>query len=682
VNIAVIGASADPNKIGFSLLKNLIDGSFPGKIYPINLKEESILGLKCYPNIGATGKKIDLAIIAVPADTVPEIIAECVDNQTSFAIIISSGFAESGTEGNKKQEEILSLAKGSPLRILGPNCLGIISPGNRLNASFATNMPERKNIGVISQSGATCTAILDWANKRGIGFSHFVSLGNKADLSEDDFLEYFINDDETEVVIGYLEAISDGPKFIELSRALTRKKPFILLKAGKSQAGLAAAKSHTAALAGDDQVLDQALREAGVIRADNLEDLFEWTNLFASLKTKDDSVLVITNAGGPGVMAVDQINAENALKLFSLPPKLVLDLKRELPNRLNIGNPLDLQGDADSKLFSLVFEKTKKLNSTKLVILTPQSRTDIDKIAHLAVKEKDQRTIVVLIGGEKFEQASAIFGKNDIPVFLYPERAIRGLEKLVFYHNYRKGEKPHEKPVQGLRKAADRALTDKDNLTDNDIAKLLAAYRIPIADSRFTTNANEAVEAAEKIGYPVVLKVASADIIHKTEVGAVKVGIENEEVLRSSYQEILRNARKNKPKAKISGVTVYRMVRSSVELAIGAKRDPVFGPFVLFGLGGIYIEVFRDFQIRLAPVGKETAKEMIKEIKGYNLFNGYRNGEKHDLEKLAEAISGLSQLMIDYPQISEVDVNPIRFVTGGKNILGLDAKIILDEEKS
>lgn len=686
-SIAVIGASAKPGKIGFSLVKNLLDGQFLGKIYPINLNEENILGLKCQSSVLGVKADIDLAIIVVPAISVPDVLKDCGQKRIKYAIVISAGFSEVGTNGKLLQEKILKIAAENKIRLLGPNCLGIISPINRLNASFSLNMPEKKNIAVISQSGATCTAILDWANKKGVGFSHFVSMGNKSDLNENDFLEYFAKDENTKVVLGYLESITDGKEFLNLSNKITKEKPFILLKSGVSKQGQQAARSHTAAMAADDLVLDQAFHEAGIIRAKNLGEMFEWSMVFSGLKQpKDNKTLIITNAGGPAVMATDAIAESKELNFFELSREQKTALRTKLPSRIALANPLDLQGDATSEDFANVI-KTLKANKDaspdlKLVLLTPQSNTDIDTIAQVLADNKDGQTVVVFLGGQSFEKASQILAKAEIPTFLFPEDAICALSKLAGYAAFRRKKNQSENYTAGIRKAAEKVLKKTRSLSDTDLANLLAAYRIPMADSRLTTNASQAIGVAQKIGYPVVLKVTSPDILHKTEVGAVKLGISNDEELRLSYQEILKNAKKHYPKANILGVTVYRMVRSSVEVAIGAKRDPVFGPFVMFGLGGIYIEVFKDFQLRLAPTSIEEAIKMIKEIKSFALLNGYRNGEKYDLESLARAISGLSKMMIDFPDIEEVDINPIRLDKINKGILALDAKVVFNHDKN
>lgn len=686
-SIAIIGASAKPEKIGFSLVKNLLDGRFGGKVYPVNFNEQNILGLKCYPSVLAIPDRVELAIIAIPAASVVNVISECGQKKIGYAIIISSGFSETGPAGRLLQEEIQRVACQCRVRILGPNCLGMISPTNRLNASFSLNMPEKKNIAVISQSGATCTAILDWANKKGVGFSHFVSMGNKIDLNENDFLSYFAEDKNTSVVLGYLESISDGPKLLELARKLTRKKPFILLKSGTSQPGQKAARSHTAAMAADDLVLEEAFQEAGIIRARTLEEMFEWSLIFSEIKLPASGrIMIITNAGGPAVMATDAVAESRYLNFFDLDRKQKENLTKNLPDRINVTNPLDLQGDATSEDFLIALKGLKQVRGKepdlKLILLTPQSNTDIEKIARVLVENKDNKTVVVFLGGQSFDQANSILAEAKIPSFLYPESAVHALSQLSKYARYAKQEKPAADYVKGIEKVADKIMKLDHPPSDAEVAKLLSAYRIPMADSKLTTNANEAVKAASEIGYPVVLKVTSPDILHKTEAGAIKLGIGNEEELRCSYQEILKNAKKHYPSAQILGITIYKMVRSSLEVAIGAKRDPIFGPFVMFSLGGIYIEILKDFQIRLAPVSTEEALEMIKSIKSFALLAGYRGGEKFDLESASRAISGLSRLMIDFPQISEVDINPIRLDKKSQGILALDAKVIFNSSKN
>lgn len=681
-SVAIIGASAHPEKIGFAVVKNVLDGRFGGRIYPINPDCENLLGLKCYPNVESVKEGIDLAIIVVPAAIVSTVLADCGKKGIKYTIIISAGFAETGPEGAKRQEQLEKVAELYHIRVLGPNCLGVIDPIHRLNASFAVNMPEKRNIAVVSQSGATCTAILDWANGNGVGFSHFVSLGNKLDLNENDFLDYYANDPDTKVVIGYLESISDPENFLEIAKRVTKKKPLILLKAGRTNRGGKAASSHTGALACDDDVVETAFREAGIIRAETLEDLFELATVFSDMDLpKGGRTLILTNAGGPAVMTTDAIAKARNLSFFELETTQRDVLSKVLPFGANVSNPIDLLGDATSRTFEVALKVLAGKNDAdlKLIILTPQSSTDSVKIAETVAKHSSKDTVVVLIGGPKFDEAREVLAKHKISTFLYPERAVFALDHLAFYGKYTHKKVARETWPKTEPKIAEKVLVKGGPYNDADIAKILMAYDIPMAGSKLTTNANEAIKAANAIGYPVVLKVTSPDILHKTEVGAVKLGIEDNDDLRRSYQEVLRNAKKNHPGAKILGVTVYRMVRSNIEVAIGAKRDASFGPVIMFGLGGIYIEILKDFRLGLAPVSIERAEEMIHGIKSFEMLNGYRNGEHFDIEALAKAVSGLSLLMTDFPEISEIDVNPIRVNTDHHGILALDAKIIFEK---
>lgn len=681
-SVAIIGASAHPEKIGFAIVKNVLDGRFGGKIYPINPDCDNLLGLKCYPSVSAVSGNIDMAIVAVPAAVVGTVLTECGKKKIKYAIIISAGFAEAGPEGVKRQAQLKKIAELYGIRILGPNCLGVIDPIHRLNASFATNMPEKRNIAVVSQSGATCTAILDWANGNGIGFSHFVSLGNKTDLNENDFLDYYASDPDTKVVIGYLESISDPENFLEIARRVTKKKPLILLKAGRSNRGGRAASSHTGAMACDDDVVETAFREAGIIRAETLEDLFELATVFSEMNLPTGGkTLLLTNAGGPAVMTTDAIAKAKDLSFFELEDKQKDVLSKVLPFGANVSNPIDLLGDATSRTFEVALKVLagKHDADLKLIILTPQSNTDSERIAEVIAKHSHGDTVVVLIGGPKFEEAKKILTKHRVTTFLYPERAVFALDKLAFYGTYSRKKAVKEIWPKTEPKIAGKVIAKGGPYNDADVAKILMSYDIPMAGSKITTSANDAIKAAKEIGYPVVLKVTSPDILHKTEVGAVKLGIEDDDDLRSSYQEILKNAKKNCPKAKVLGVTVYHMVRSNIEVAIGAKRDPLFGPVIMFGLGGIYIEILKDFRLGLAPVSIERAKDMIYGIKSFEMINGYRNGEHFDIEALARAVSGLSLLMNDFPQISEIDVNPIRVNTDHHGILALDAKIIFEK---
>ena len=678
-SVAIIGASSNPAKIGFGLVKNIIDGGFKGHIYPVNPNEKSIIGLKSYSSIRDIVGEISLAVISVPAEIVSKVLSECGEKGIKNVIIITVGFGEAGEEGVKRQNTIDEIAATYGMQILGPNCLGIIDSVSSLNASFATRMTRKGNIAVISQSGATCAAILDWADKEEIGFSHFVSLGNKANLTEDEFLEYLISDNETKIVIGYLESINNGPRFIELCKKLTKKKPFILLKSGKSVRGQKAASSHTGAIASDDIVLNSALKEAGVIRVESMEDIFEWATIFSKMELpKNNKVLIITNAGGPAVMAIDAMDCKKNISFYELSEMQKTNLAKVLPLGSSISNPLDLLGDANSKTFKSIFPilNEKVSSDLNIVILTPQTSTDPENIAKVIVEYGKGRTVVVLLGGKSFENAKSILAEGKIPVFLYPERAVRALDKLVLFSKHLSDDQCKATYSKSGKDIANKIIGSKTNLNETEIVELLEAYSIPMVTPRIAKTVEEAEKIANEIGYPVALKIASPDIIHKTNVGGVELNIDEPEVLRRKFRKILFSAKRYVPNARVSGVTVSKMVEPGVEVAIGAKRDSVFGPVVMFGLGGIYIELLKDFRLGLAPVSIEKALEMIKGIKSFKLLDGFRGGNVYDILPIAKIISSLSLMMVDFEQISEVDINPIRLYPDNSDLCGLDAKVI------
>jgi acetyltransferase len=673
-SIAVVGASAHHQKIGFLVLKNILDGGHRAKIYPINPDADSILGLKCYPSVLNIKDRIDLAVIIVPAKVVPLVMNECGQKRIKTAIIISSGFSELGDKGKELQQEVFEIAQNYGITVLGPNCLGLIDPVNKLNISFGGALPKMKNTAFISQSGATGTAILDWAKENGMGFSHFISLGNKIDLNENDLLRYLAKDDKTKVILCYLESITDGKEFIEIAKQITPKKPLIILKSGRTAAGQKAASSHTGALAGDEMVTETAFAEAGIIRAESLEDFFELALIFSELQKATSEALIITNAGGPAVIATDSIADSKNLSFYKYEQKEISEITKYLPG-INPLNPLDLLGDATSERFDIILSKFAGKNIFKIVLITPQIDTDVENIAKTIVKYKDNKTLVVLIGGKKFASAKKILAEAEIPYFSYPERAIKALDGFV-------GPKPKISEghfVKGFKKVAEKILDKTRVLTDAEVAKILAAYHIPMADSFLTTNANQAIEAAKNIGFPVVLKVTSPDILHKTEAGAVKLNINDADELRISYQEVLKNAKRHFPKANILGVTVYKMNKTKVEIALGAKRDPNFGPVIMFGFGGIYIEIIKDFALGIGPISIEDAQEMIESVKLYPLLTGFRGGEVYDVKAIAKAISGLSMLMKDFEIIKEIDINPLIVEEKNAGILALDAKIIFEK---
>lgn len=684
-SIAVIGASGDKTKLGHMVLKNIKKYRYKGKIYPVNLHDKKVLGLKCYKSVLDIPKEIDLAVIVIPAAFVPEVVEECGKKGVKGAVIISAGFKESGPEGEEREKKIKEIAKKYGVRVLGPNCLGIIDTSSNLNASFAESMPENWDISVFSQSGAMSTAILDWANSNGIGFSKLVSLGNEADISECDLLEAWENDKESKVILGYLEGIVDGNRFLEISKKITKKKPLIVIKSGSSDEGASAISSHTGSLAGYDQATEAAFAQAGVIRAKTIQDLFDYCRAFSFLNIpKGKRVAVITNAGGPGVMATDLIDASEKLEMADLSYQTKERLKKFLPKTSNIKNPIDVVGDSKADRYKVALEAVLKDKNVDmaLVILTPQVMTEVEKTAEIiaGMKKKTKKPIVAsFVGGKEVEEGIEVLEKKKVPVYAYPERAIYSLEALVSYKEYfEKKERSKDRELKIDKKAVREILEGaRRNITEIEISKILNFYGIPMSRSILAKSKEAAVRAAEKLGYPVVLKIASPDILHKTDVGGVKLALKNKEEVKKGYDQILTSVKKNMPKAEIKGITVFRMVREGQEVIVGAKRDEVFGPMVMFGLGGVYVELLKDVVFRICPISREEAYKMVGSIKAAGLLTGFRGRAGYDLEAIVEAIIRLSQLMLDFPEIKEVDINPFRVNEKGKGAVALDAKIVL-----
>lgn len=652
-SIALIGASRDPSSLGHDVLENIKKLGFQGKIYPVNLKAKQILGLDCYPSVLAIKEKVDLAIIMVPANFAASVLAECGKKKIKGVIIISAGFKEIGEAGAKREEEIKRIAKKHKIDLIGPNCLGIINPHVNLNASFAKGMPEIGKVGLISQSGAMAVAIMDWAYQSKIGFSKIISIGNKAGLSEIDLMKYLAQDPETKVIIMYLESISDGQKFMKLSDKITNTKPIIVLKSGTSSAGVAAISSHTGSLAGSDRVIKTAFKQCGVIRAKTIEDLFDFAKAFSfSPLPRGNRVAIITNAGGPGIMATDAIS-DTHLILAKFTEETVSYLRRHLPKAASIKNPVDIIGDALAERYQLALEtvlKDKGVDSV-IVILTPQSMTQEDETAYIISKlaTKSRKPILtVFMGGEDVNSGRRILQKFHVPNFDYCERAVRSLDKMYF------AKKIKTDIVLAKYLGRNKKLkfsTHKYQIRTTEAEKILQEYNLPVLKSTLIANKAQ----FRKINYwPIALKIASRDIIHKKAVGAVMVDNHTPFQGEKSFDLIVKNVKKSNPQAEIEGVLAQPMAKGKgMEVVVGMKRDVNFGPTIMFGLGGSFVEVFKDVSFRLAPLNKKDALKQMSEVKSFKVL------EEYDTDLLAEIIVKISHLSMDYPQIKELDLNPI-----------------------
>jgi acetyltransferase len=689
-SLAVIGASDDKEKLGYLVLANIKRYGFKGNIYPVNPKGGEILGFKCYQNIHQVSEKVDMAVILVPAIIVPEVLEQCGIKGVKTAVIITAGFSEIGGEGLVLEEKIKEIATNFGMRILGPNCLGYIDTYQKLNASFSESMPQKYDIAVFSQSGAVCTSVLDWANAHNIGFSRFVSLGNKTDINEIDLLEEWENDKAARVILGYLEGISQGERFIKAAKKITAKKPLIILKAGITTAGAKAAASHTGSLAGSETAVSAAFKKAGIIRANDLQELFDFAKVFAyQPPIKGGRIAIVANAGGPAVMTTDAV-FQSRLCLAKLSEITKAYLERKLPKTASINNPIDLVGDAKSDRYKIGLEAVlaDKNVDAVIVITTPQITTEVEKTAELIIemKKKYKKPVVpVFMGGIKIAEGSKVLADNGIPCFSFPERAVKSLEAMFDYHSFKNSKKlptlaftPDKERVKNLiSKARTAGVYNLGDSLDSLSAKILKSYGITTAKSILAKNAEEAAEAAQTIGFPVVLKITSTDILHKTDVGGVKIGLNNKVEVKEAFREIMHSVERKSPDADIEGITVYHMVRKGQEVIVGAKRDPVFGPVIVFGLGGIMVELLHDVSFGIAPLSKKEATEMINQTKAAKLLKEFRGGAAYDIDAVAETIIKLSHLMIDFPEIEEIDINPLRVNENNKGVIGLDVKMVL-----
>ena len=688
-SVAVIGASTKPGKIGHILVENLLKENFPGKIYPINPKAETILGLKCYPSIKEVKDSVDLAVIAIPAPLVPEVVEECGKAGVKGVVVISAGFKEVGEEGAKLEKRLVEAARKYGVKVVGPNCLGVINTKIKLNATFAKKMPPPGKVSFFSQSGALGVALIDWAIGNDFGFGKFVSLGNKADLTETEFLEYFGEDPETDIILGYIEDVKDGKRFLEVAQRVARIKPVILIKSGSTEAGARAASSHTGALAGSDKAFTAAFKKAGIIRVYGIKELFEIAEVFKSKKLpQGNRLLVVTNAGGPGIIAADAAD-KLGIKLDPMSRASIEELVKKLPREASLYNPIDVIGDATSERYKVVLEQAIKDEVVQgiCIILTPQAMTDVENVAKEVVncnQKTEKPVFACFIGGEGVEEGVKILKKSGVPCFEDPVIAIKAYKKLVDFKFFK--EKPrltYEFPevseeekekvrliLETLQDAGIRAVGEENSI------KILSAYGFKFPKKGLARTPDEAVKIAEEIGYPVVLKISSPQILHKTDVGGVKLNLRTPEEVKKAFEEVTLNAKRFVPNAYIKGVLVCEMITEGKELIFGVSYDNTFGHMVMFGLGGIYVEVFKDVSFRIVPVSKEEAVDMIDEIKGKRLLEGVRGEKPYDRDDIVDKILRLSKLVMDFPIIKEVDINP--YVVKHQGGVALDARIIIN----
>lgn len=690
-SVAVVGASTRPESVGRAVFANILLHGYTGVVYPVNPKATSILAVKAYASVLEIADELDLAVIVVPSGSIPQVLEECGQKGTKGAVVISAGFKELGAEGMKREEAVLQVARRFGIRLIGPNCLGIINcdPQVALNASFARTMPQHGNIALISQSGAVGVAALEYAQAERIGLSKFVSVGNKADVNENDMLAYLKDDPQTDVILLYLEDLTDPKGFIQLAQEISRIKPILAVKSGRTMEGARAASSHTGALAGSDEAYDSLFAQCGVLRVESLEELFDYAVAFAMQPLPTGNrVAIVTNAGGPAIMATDAA-IRHGLTLAPLSETTRAKLREKLPPAAPMDNPVDVMGDAGPDRYAVALEAVLADPAVEgvIAISTPQLMTDLRSIAAtaatIAPRHRKPTLLCLMATGEVMTGVLATLTAARLPHYQFPEDAARALAAMA---RYARGVHRPRSAVKVFtdvdRDAVTRVLTrarqeGRHFLPEHEAYEVLQAYGFPVFPFRCVHGEDEAVRAAEGIGYPVVIKIVSPDIIHKVDVGGVKLNLMNEGEVRQAYQALIAAVQAARPTARLQGVLVQRMVKGGKETILGMKRDPQFGPLLLCGLGGTYVEIFKDVAVRIAPITELDAQQMIQQLKSSPILSGYRGAPPSDIDAITECLERLSQLALDFQELHELDMNPLIVFEQGKGAAVVDARIFI-----
>ena len=695
-SIAVIGASEKPG-VGKAIFSNIVNG-YKGKIYPITPSNDFISGLKAYKSVLDVPDQIDLAVVATPNRTVPKVMEEVGKKKIKGAIVVTAGFKEVDKDGAQLEEEIGVIGKKYGVRIIGPNCLGImsLSQRNMMNATFLKITPRYGNIALVSQSGAICAATVEDAIAQNIGFSKVISMGNKVDMDENDILELLAYDEETRVIVMYLEDIHDGRRFMEITKKVTRemKKPIIVLKAGRTPEGAKAAMSHTGALMGSDEPFDALFMQCGIIRVDTMQELFELATAFSKQPVPkfNSGIAIVSNAGGPAIISTDACS-KYGLRMADLSDSRDT-INKIIPHHGSSRNPVDIVGDADSGRFEKVILEVLSNNNVGSVVTmcTPSATLNYDDLARTIVKTSRAKgtgktMVAALMGLAEGLENKQILSDGDIPHFMYAEPAIRTLNAMYAFREWI--ERLYDEPKQfnvdqsKVRQVFDEVRAQsRTNLLEEEGYKVLEAYGFSIPKKHLAKNEEECTRVVQEIGYPVVMKIASPEIVHKSDAGGVKIGLKNEDEVRQAFRARRPPAPQYKPDAKIDGVLVQEMIKSGKETILGAKFDPILGPLIMFGLGGIYVEVLKDVVFRLAPLEEREATRMIESVRTINLLKGVRGEKPHDLGAIKESLQRLSQLITDFQEIEELDVNPLLVLEDGKGVRAIDIRISLKKNSN
>ena len=692
-SVAVVGASSRPGTVGNDIFRNLLLSGFNGSVYPINPKNPHVLGVHAYASLKEVPGPVDLAVVIVPAKAVLAVVDEAIAKGVKGIVVISAGFKEVGHEGAQLELQLREKVRAAGIPLVGPNCLGVINtdPDVKMNAAFGRKMPAPGNLAFISQSGALCTSVLDYAEERSMGFSKFISFGNKADVNEIDLLDYLAQDPKTSVIAMYLEDVTNGRQFIETARQIfwETRKPMLCLKSGRSPEGAKAVSSHTGSLAGSDSVYDALLIQSGVQRVDTIAELFDYAALYTTQPLpKGNRVAIITNAGGPGIMATDAA-VRHGLKLAEISEETRAKLKPALPDAASLRNPVDVIGDAKSDRYKAAVRTVLEDPGVDMgiVILTPQSMTDVEDTAAVvpeSIKGINKPVVCSFMGARDVAPGVAILRKAGVPNYPFPEDAVKSLaaaSKLVDLMEIPRRELPKLEriDVEKARQVISQALDGQEQkyLTQAECRPILEAYGLPLLASGIATSPQEAADIVKRIGKPVVMKVMSADVVHKFDAGGVILNVNGPEEAKATYDKILTNVQKAVPGAKIDGILIEEMARRGVEVILGASRDPRFGPLMMFGMGGTMVEVLKDVSFRLAPMWQISAERMVQQIRSFKVLDGFRGQPPADVPAIVDTLLRLSALVCNHPEVSELDINPLIVHAQGQGCSVADSRMML-----
>jgi len=686
-SVAIIGASKNPTKLSHGIVKNMLTSGYQGKIFPINPKADAILGLKCFPSITHVDGEVDLAVIILPAQVIPEVIKACGEKGVKAVTVISGGFKEIGTEGKALEKIVIALVKKYHMRMIGPNCVGTLNLMTGLNTTFIRGVPSIGGIGFISQSGAVCGGVVDHIAQQGIGFSHLISLGNEADVTETDMIAYLAEDKDTTVIAAYIEGIQDGGQFIKIGRNVTRSKPVVVLKAGRSAEGAKAVSSHTGSLAGSYDAYKAAFKQGGYFEVHTIRDLLNCAMALDWVKPPSGNrAVIVTNSGGPGALASDSFS-DHGIVLAELDLATKTSLAEKLNPAAQVANPVDMLGGAAENEYAhaLEFALADDNVDMALAVLVPQSLVDPVKIARAiiaAAKRSGKAVIACLMGFESVGGAREILHANQIPMIDFPTQAGIMFHALIAHRDNMSLEidnslvsaSAEQDKIKKLLSAHPKLRSWGEHVTRD----VLKAYGIPIVEGRLISTVPEALKYADGVGYPVVLKGASNDILHKSDARAVAVNIKDDDQLKQVFHEIMQNMLKQNKQAVIDGILIEKMAPEGKEVIIGMKRDPSFGPLIMFGMGGIFVELYKDVAFRIAPLSRSEIHKMVASTKAYQLLKGWRGEPVYDIDAIEDAIVRLSQLAVENPAITEIEINPLCVLPKGAGALALDCRMILD----